>query len=745
MKLPFLSRMLAWPQAGARLWRSGWLVGDFAPLRTDTVLQLEAVECGAACLAMVLAWHGWHETLEDLRLACGVSRDGSKASNIVKAARQRGLQAKGQRAEPEELKQLSAESRAPLIVFWNFNHFVVLEGFARGRAWLNDPAAGRRSVSEEEFDASFTGVVLVFEKGPDFKPGGSAPGLLRPMLSRLRGSGPALRALLLASLILTLPGLIVPAFSRLFVDLYLVQKIDDWLDALIAGMVLAALLRMALSWLQQFALLHLNNGLALAWATRFVWHLLRMPLPFFQQRFAGEIASRVLMNDKLAQLVGGDLTMTVAQLLSAAVFLLVMAQYNLWVMLPAFALGLLNLTILAWGQRRTQEASQRLQMDQGKFVSSLLQGTQQMEALKVASAEHSLFARWMGLHAKVINAEQSLGLQRLWTNALPQMSAGLLLAAVLAVGGWQVIAGDMSLGMLVALLSLAGNLQAPMLALVGVGSKLQEAQAYLRRIDDVMQHPLASEFQEPEAALENDAEPLAGRVDIRNLCFGYTPFDPPLLQDFSLQIEPGQRIAVVGASGSGKSTLGRLLAGMHEPWSGEILLDGRPLREWPRLQLRAALAMVDQDISLFEASIRDNLTLWNPEIPEGWCVRAAKDAAIHDVIAARPGGYATQVAEGGRNFSAGERQRLEIARALVAQPRLLVLDEATSALDPAVEMHIMQALRRRGISCLIIAHRLSTVRDCDCILVLEQGQLVEAGSHSELLALRGHYWRLLEA
>ncbi|WP_338847635.1 NHLP family bacteriocin export ABC transporter peptidase/permease/ATPase subunit [Massilia sp. W12] len=719
---------------------AGWLVGDYAPLRTDTVLQLEVVECGAACLAMVLAWHGWHETLEELRIACGVSRDGSKASNIVKAARQRGLQAKGVRAEPADLRELNS----PAIVFWNFNHFVVLEGFARGRAWLNDPAAGRRSVSEAEFDASFTGVALLFEKGPEFHPHGRPPGLLKPLLQRLRGSGDALRNLFLASLILTLPGLIAPAFSRLFVDFYLVQKLEDWLDALIAGMLFMALLRMLLTWLQQWALLRLNNGLALSWASRFVWHLLRMPLPFFQQRFAGEIGARVMMNDKLAQLVGGELTMCAAQMLAAAVFLFVMAQYNLWVMGAALALGLLNLSILAWAQRRTQEASQRLQMDQGKFVAALLQGTQQMEALKVASAENALFTRWLGLHAKVVNAEQSLGLQRLWSNIVPQMSAGLLLAAVLAVGGWQVMGGHLSLGMLVALLALAANLQAPLLSLVGVGAKLQEAQAYLRRIDDVMQHPLATEFSAPQTP-PLAVEQVAGRVEIRNLCFGYSPLDPPLLDDFSLNIEAGQRIAIVGASGSGKSTLGRLLAGVCEAWSGEIVLDGRPLQQWPRLQLRAALAMVDQEISLFEASIRDNLTLWNLEIPQGWCVRAAKDAAIHEVISARAGGYATQVAEGGRNFSAGERQRLEIARALVGQPRVLVLDEATSALDPAIELHIMQALRRRGITCLIIAHRLSTVRDCDLILVMEQGRVVEQGTHAELLSARGQYWRLLEA
>lgn len=755
----------AWGTGWRRLlsWCRGMMSGDFSPLRTDTVLQMEAVECGAACLAMILAHFGRYEALESLRVACGVSRDGSKASNIVKAARNLGMIAKGIRAEPAELKHMPG----PLIIFWNFNHFVVLEGFARGRAWLNDPANGRRSVSEAEFDASFTGVALIFEPDTHFAKGGTSPRILRPMLARLAHSGGGFRILFLASLLLTLPGLVVPAFARLFVDYYLVQKFDDWLDPLIYGMLAAAALRGILTWMQQYALLKLNTNLSLAWSARFLWHVLRLPLTFFQQRFGGEIASRVIMNDKLASLVGGELGMALAHLFSALFFLAVMAQYNGYVTLAALVIALANLAALWWNQNRTLEASQRLAMDQGKFVAVLLQGTQQIESLKVAGAEHLLFQRWLGHHAKVINAEQSLGRLRLMTNALPQVSSGLLLAAVLQVGGWQVMSGTLSLGMLVALLALAASLNQPLLALVGVGSKMQEAQAFLRRLDDVLNHPRAAEFGAGDqvtaqaagqtGAQGADSQPgsadgqtgsldaIIGRVSLRDVSFGYSPLDPPLIKNFSLDIEPGQRVAVVGASGSGKSTLGKMLAGLNLPWSGEILLDGKPLTHWPRLELRAALAMVDQEISLFEACIRDNLTLWNPAIPEGWCVRAAKDAAVHEVIASRAGGYSHMVQEGGRNFSAGERQRLEIARALVGQPRLLVLDEATSALDPAVELEIMQALRRRGITCLIIAHRLSTVRDCDRILVLQHGQLVEAGTHAELLLRRGAYFHLVEA
>ena len=567
-------------------WRSilhaAWLTGDYSPAPTQSVLQIEAVECGAACLAMILAYHGRYESLENLRLACGVSRDGSKASNIVKAARQVGLGAKGLRAELHELKQIPG----PSIVFWNFNHFVVLEGFAKGRAWLNDPANGRRNVSEAEFDAAFTGVVLVFEPDLAFVKSTSAPRLLQPMLARLQGSGAGFRQLFLASVLLTIPGLLVPAFSRVFIDYYLVQKFEDWLNPLMIGIVCAALLRAWLTWLQQSALLKLTTSLSLAWSARFLWHVLRLPLNFFQQRFAGEIAARVIMNDKLANLVGGELAMAAAHFISASVFLLVMAQYNLWVSLAALCIALCNLAALWWNQQRTMQASQGLQMDQGKFVAALLQGTQQIEALKVAGAEHVLFQRWLGLHAKVMNAEQTLGRLRLFTNALPQISAGLLLAVVLQVGGWQVMTGALSLGMLVALLALAANLNAPLIALVSVGSKLQEAQAFLRRLDDVLQHPTALEFTHEESDQPASNQAPIGRIEMRDVSFGYAPLDAPLLQHFNLKIEVGQRVAVVGATGSGKSSLGKLLAGLLLPWSGEILLDGKPLSSWPRLELR---------------------------------------------------------------------------------------------------------------------------------------------------------------
>jgi NHLM bacteriocin system ABC transporter peptidase/ATP-binding protein len=723
-----------------------WFTSDHSPKKTPTVLQMEAVECGAACLAMILAHHGRFLPLEELRTACGVSRDGSKASNIVKAARSYGLKSKGLRAEPGDLKEMPG----PIIVFWNFNHFIVLEGFSNGKAWINDPASGRRSVVEEEFDASFTGVILVFEPDEHFKKEGISPRALLPLVSRLRNTGDGFSLLLLASLMLTIPTLAMPAFSRIFVDYYLIQQFEDWLTPLMIGLGFAALMRGMITALQQQAMLRLQAKLSLAWSAKFFWHVLRLPLTFFQQRFGGEIASRLALNDQLATLVGGEFAMVIAQAVSFVVFLFVMMQYSFAVSCGVLVITLVNFIILTWSRSRTTEASQQLQMNQGKFVGSVLQGTQQIESLKAAGAEQLLFQRWMGFHSKVINAEQNLGQKRLLLNLMPQISSGLTLAVVLLLGGLEVMDGKITLGMLVALQTLAASLNGPLISIVGIGAKVQEAEASLRRLDDVLRHPIATEFEtshKTDVVDENGNKKsiTAGRLELKTVRFGYSPLDPPLIENIDLIMEPGERVAVVGASGSGKSTLGKLVAGINMPWSGQILLDGISISQWPRTQLRSSVSMVDQEISLFEGSIKDNLTLWNSSIPESFLFQAAKDAAIHSCISSREGGYGHLILEGGRNFSVGERQRIEIARALVKQPRFLVLDEATSALDPTLELQIMESIRRRGISCLIIAHRLSTIRDCDRIIVMDKGLIIETGNHNELIALNGLYKKLVEA
>jgi NHLM bacteriocin system ABC transporter peptidase/ATP-binding protein len=710
-------------------------------VRVPTVLQMEAVECGAAALAMVLGHHGRTVPLEELRLACGVSRDGSKASNIVKAARRYGLVAKGLKKEPEALRALPV----PMILHWNFNHFVVLEGFRKGRAYVNDPASGPRSVTGAELDQAFTGVALVFERGDTFVRGGEAPSMAQAVRTRLEGSRLALLFVVLAGLGLVLPGLVVPTFSRVFVDDVLVAGLRDWVRPLLLAMAAAALVFGALTWVQQWYLLRLETKLALSTSARFFWHVLHLPMGFFTQRFAGEIGSRVAINDRVAQLLSGDLATSVLNLVAVAFYAAVMVQYDLVLTLLGVVVAGLNLAALRWVSRRRVDLSRRMLQDRGKLMGTAMGGLQTIETLKATGSESDFFARWSGYQAKVLNAQQELALHTQLLAAVPPFLLAASTVLLLGIGGARVMDGQLSMGMLIAFQALMLAFLAPVNRLVELGSTLQEVRGDMGRLDDVLRAERDPRLAAgPEEGGPDEAK-LSGRLELRGVSFGYSPLDPPLIEALDLELRPGSRVALVGGSGCGKSTVARLVCGLYEPWTGQVLFDGRPRAAVPRRTMDASLAFVDQDIFLFEGSVRDNLTLWDPTVPEAQLVEAARDACIHDEVTARPGGYAGAVEEAGRNFSGGQRQRLEIARALVGNPALLVLDEATSALDPATEQAIDDHLRRRGCTCLIVAHRLSTIRDCDEIIVLDAGKIVQRGTHDALLAEPGPYARLMEA
>jgi ATP-binding cassette subfamily C protein len=712
-------------------------------VRTPTILQMEAVECGAAALGIVLGYYGRFPAPEELRIECGVSRDGSKASNVLKAARKYGFTAKGFKKDLVELLTL----KPPFILFWNFNHFLVFEGFDGDKVHLNDPASGPRRVTLKELDEAFTGVVLTFEPTAEFKAGGERPGLLTALWPRLRGSEAALTFAVLTGLFLVIPGLIIPTFTRVFVDDVLLGGSQDWLNPLLIGMVLTAIARAFMTWLQRHYLLRLQTKLSLATSAQFLWHVLQLPIEFFAQRYPGELSTRVAINDKVARLLSGDLAANVVAGITAVFYVAVMTSYDMVLTALGVAFALLNVMALRWVSRLRVDESKKLLRARGIVSGVSMGGIQMMETLKSTGTEGEFFTEWSGHYSKAMNAEQKLGVYTAYLNAVPPLVATLNTVALIAVGGLRVMDGHLSLGMLVAFQSLMTSFMDPIGRLTALGGQIQEIEGDLSRLDDVLHYKpdpqVAEALAKPQAP--EDVVKLDGHVELRDVTFGYSRLETPLITNLSLTLRPGERVALVGGSGSGKSTIAKLVAGLYEPWEGEILFDGKKRQDWPRPVLTNSVGMVDQEIALFGGTIAQNLTMWDSTVGDTDVVQSARDASIHEDIVVRPAGYVAEVTEGGSNFSGGQRQRLEIARALVQNPTVLVLDEATSALDSATEKLIDDQLRRRGCTCLIVAHRLSTIRDCDEIVVLERGKVVQRGTHEGMKGEEGPYRALISS
>ncbi|MGW2599443.1 NHLP family bacteriocin export ABC transporter peptidase/permease/ATPase subunit [Streptomyces klenkii] len=710
-------------------------------MRTPTVLQMEAVECGAAALAMVLGHHGRHVPLEELRIACGVSRDGSRASNLLKAARSYGLTAKGMQMDLAAL----AGVRAPAVLFWEFNHYVVYDGtgrrFGRRGVYVNDPAKGRRFVPMEEFDSAFTGVVLTFEPGPDFRRAGRRPGVAGAMPARLRGTSGTMLAAVLSSLLLVAVGAAVPALSRTYIDTYLIGGRTDLLGVLFAAMATALVLTATLTALQQANLLRGRIISSTLGSARFLRHLLRLPVTFYAQRSPADLVQRLRSNDAVAETLARDLAAAGVDAVVVVLYAVLLWTYDPQLTVVGVGIALLNVVALRIVVRLRATGTQKLRAESARLTNTSYSGLQLIETMKATGGENGFFRRWAGRHAVTLDVQQRLGVPSAWLAVTAPALAALNSALILAIGGLRAVEGHLSVGLLVAFQALVTGFTAPITRLNGVAGRIQDFAADVARLKDVENFPVdpVHTRREPAAATRR----LKGHVELDGITFGYSPLDAPLLKDFSLTAGPGQQIALVGGSGSGKSTVSRLISGLYAPWEGTVRIDGMRLEDIPRAALAASVSFVDQDVFLFEGTVRDNVALWDPSVPDDAVAAALEDAAVYDVVARRPGGIHSRVEQDGRNFSGGQRQRLEIARALVRRPSVLVLDEVTSALDAVTEQTVMDNLRRRGCACVVIAHRLSTVRDSDEILVLDRGTVVERGRHEQLAAAGGPYAELV--
>lgn len=705
---------------------------------------MEAVECGAASLSMILRYHGRELPLDRLRSICDVSRDGSKAGNILRAARLEGLEAKGYKMELEAL----ANAPMPAIIHWNFNHFLVLEGSDKKHFHINDPALGHRKINHEEFSGSFTGVILTFKPTPAFEKTIQENLLLAGLKERIQPHKKAISFLFLVGLFLIIPGILIPGFSRIFVDTILIKGTQDWLWPLMAGMGFTLTLRFFLDRLKYKYLLKTNTKIDLVTTSGFFWHVLSLPVQFFSQRHPGEIGSRIGVNGQLAYFISGRLANTLLDGVSLLFFMAIMWLYSPTLTLIGVGLSVLNVFIILRMSKSRGEDFIRYAKEEGALSGISMAGLQTIETLKSTGRESDFFSRWSGQFTKVLNAEQRLAIINMRLGAAPELVNMLLFLLVLIIGSLKVMSGEMTMGMLVAFQSLMASFIGPVNSLIHLRSELLEMEGDMTRMNDIMKTESDPQVLKSRGDKNPDqtvyGQKLEGYIDFKNVTFGYSQLAPPLIEDFSLSVSPGQRIALVGGSGSGKSTLAKVLVGLYPPTKGRINFDGVPAGKWAREVLNNSVAMVDQDIFLFEGTIREILTFWDEGIPDHQVIAAAKDAEIHDLISSKKEGYDFVIREGGTNLSGGQRQRIEIARALVGNPSILILDEATSALDPPTEKLVYDNIKKRRCTVIVVAHRLSTIRDSDEIIMLDQGKIVERGTHSDLVKQGGKYYALIK-
>ncbi|MEI6242889.1 MAG: cysteine peptidase family C39 domain-containing protein [Chlamydiota bacterium] len=709
----------------------------FKRVKTPSLLQMEVTECGAVSLGIIMAYYKKFLPLEELRNICGVTRNGSNALQIVKGAEKLGLEAIGKKKDTESLFEI----KPPFIIFWNFNHFLVVEGFSRNKkfVYLNDPAQGPRRLPMEEFDTSYTGIVLEIIPTPSFQKSGSPPSLITSLKTRLAHTGQSLFFIALATLALFMPCIALSLFTQIFFDKLITLSFSPKL--FFVSLALTIMLSSLLLWLQRYVLTILNAKLAIQWSSKFFWHVIRLPIAFFTQRYPGDIADRLLLNDTLLQIVTFHLLVAAANLLFVVLYFIFMLKINLILSLMVLSFALINVIALLLINKSRTNAFAYMQQNNGKNVGIAVGALQNMETIKSLGMESDFFARWAGYFAKVTLSQQEIQIKDVFLTSIPTLLQILTTASILFLGALFILNGTLTIGMLLALHVLIAFFLAPFSQFVKLGQVLQELKSSLRRIDDIFTNKEDPFLKNGKSPIDSRLK-LDGYVNAKNLSFGYDLYAAPLIKDLHLSLSPGKLIALVGSTGCGKSTIIKLLSGLYYPWEGEILFDGKPISTMDRNLIIRSVGCVDQNLFIFEGSFIDNITLWDKTIFEEEWIAAAKDACLHDEILKYEEGYHFKIIEEGKNLSGGQKQKIEIARALVKNPTILFLDESTSSLDYIAEKRIIKNIQKRGCSCLLITNRLSTIKYCDEILVLEGGKISQKGTPHELQAIDGLYQKL---
>lgn len=711
------------------------------PVKVPVIMQMEALECGAASLAMVLAYFNKWVPIEQVRSDCGVSRDGTTAGQIYRSAERYGLRVNARRYSVKQIQELGFY---PSIIHWNFNHFVVLRGFKGSTALINDPARGAVSVPLKEFDESFTGVCLEFSPGDTFVPGGKPRSIGGFIKSRLKGSLSSVIFVMLAWLLTSVTGILTPTFDRVFTDEILSGNNQNWLIPLTISMLALMAFVLLTEGLKAIYMLKIKGKLSIVSNASFLWHTLHLPMAFFSQRMAGDLAGRQASNDDVADTLVSKIAPVLLNLIMLILYLIVMLRYNVILALVGIATIGLNLVVARFLTQKRVNITRAQMRDQGKLRAATVSGIEMIETIKAAGAENGFFERWAGFHASVNKSKVASAYAEGFLGAMPTLLREISKILILSIAAWLILDDHFTIGMLLAFQGFMTMFLQPARELITTGQSMQEIRTSMERIEDVMRYPAdVPEIDIPQTTTEY--RKLTGRIEMRNVTFGYTSMGKPQIIDFNLTLEPGQRVAFVGASGSGKSTLVKLLSGLYQPWSGEILFDGQPISAIPREVFTGSVAVVDQEVILFEDTINNNLKMWDSSIENYEVILAARDAQIHADIVQREGGYSHRLLEGGKDFSGGQRQRMEITRVLAQDPTIVLMDEATSALDARTEFNVVESIANRGVTCIIVAHRLSTIRDCDEIIVMDRGKVVERGNHQSLLASGGLYTKLISA